>query len=304
MKKFRILSALLVLVTAIGFTSCDSESPTLGNNTGPGADPNAPSLVVATGLGNFEAEDITAVISNGAIVVTGSQTPGNGGNAITMTLNKTRLRLNREYNNVALSYVTPTKEYTSVNNSTGEVSGTIIITSLDVASKKMSGNFSFRGWDTDNLQGDPVVFYNGKFTNVPYTGTDTPEILPAVADADEFIKAKAGTAALTTFTNFNTDITSSQTLVLNGATDATQPVSIMLEFPLNVSQGEYPISQSSMVKATYTNDAGVVFTATEGTLIVESNDEGLMKATFNFIGENTEAGATIQITEGDINIEY
>lgn len=293
MKRIKVLSALFMLFTAIGFTSCGDDSPELdGSSNG-----NSNSYFKV----NFSEDLYTATtagaeVHNGMITITGTR--GQAGEAITMTLTGNTLGT---YTDVTMSYITGAEgtEYVNVNPETGEVSGTIKITGVNTSNRTISGKFSFRGWDAPGAE--PIAFYNGTFENIPYTGDALPEPLPEPVPGDEYYRAKIAGVA----TELNNVIDAQPLLDQYALVGSNGTKSIDIRVPANIVPGTYEITED-MENGIYamhldtTTENG--YGATAGTLVIVENGNGWIKGTFEFTGADIDDN-TIEITEGQFNIQ-
>ena len=306
MKKFNVLSALLVLFTALSLTSCSDDAATL-DPSGQGF--NSASLNVAFNNNLYTADNVTANVSGGTITITGSRGPT--GEAITMSLGQTQLTIDGIYNdNVSVSYLPgggSTTEYMGYNPETGESTGAIKITALDTISRTISGNFAFVGYSSTNPTAEPIPFYSGSFNNVPYTGNQLPAaiIIPPVtppAEGTEYLKAKVD-AELKEFTLLQA-IPLNQKVNISGTIVSPQQ-NIGLILDQAVEPGTYEMVDSPFDGAVGTYNVGTnMYTSTSGQITIISNADGWIKGTFHFSAVNgNDDTDVIEVTEGDFNIQ-
>jgi len=176
--------------------------------------------------------------------------------------------------------------------------GSITITNIDTAAKRISGTFSYTGyWSDDAAVGiPPKSFTNGVFTNLPYV-TDSPS-------GDIFLAKVNGT-----------DFNQNDLLVLTmgagadefigiGASNAADQ-EITVGIRSSVGPGTYAITGSS------TDDAQINFAlsssdfatgATSGSVTVQQKTATRIKGVFS--GTVVIDGTTYAITQGSFDVEY
>lgn len=310
MKRFRLFSAFLVLFSAISFTACDTEpvDPELvnnpqnpgPNNPGPG-DEDAVFKVDFSGQ-TYTATSTQAVIGNGLITIGGFR--GTNGESVAFVLDGTTTGT---YDEEALISYDPGNAseftYSNFNLSTGETSGSVIITTIDTENHTISGTFSFTGWWGDEDAGlAPIVFTNGVFENIPYTGN--PGTNPI--GEDEFVATVDGT-----FINYANDLIvavagagEEETLSLNAVHDTHK---IVLYLDTDTATGTYNLTSDMMVlpRAKYYDEAtDTDYNIDNGQIIITSNNGTNMVGTFSFAVKN-DAGETIHtVSGGGFDVNY
>lgn len=301
MKRVKILSVLLVLLSAFSFTSCDTEpvDPVLNENNGenPGENPG-------TGAGVFKADyngsthtaiQTQAILGDDLIQIVGVF--GANGEAIAIGVAASPQVGTYPMNDDILMAYNANADADSYFNMTNE--GYFEITSIDTANKKISGKFSFKGTGGDD--GASIMFTNGVFTNIPYTGGTgpvTPEdnVFHAVIDgvetdyADDVLGAYA-------------DVNGSEYVLITALGD----FKITIQADYEVDPGTYVFTgniQQGMPLATVNVD-GVEYNNIEGgSLTITYNDGEHITGSFNFTVKN-EAGETIHtVTNGVFDIYY
>jgi hypothetical protein len=299
MKKFRILSALLVLFSAISFTSCDTEpvDPVLNDNNGD----TGPAVFTVDFSGEtYTATSTIAVIDEGLIAISGLR--GTSGEAVSIAVAGTTAGT---YDNAIMSYSTGgTAEYDYVNfnpelEENPDNTGSVVITSINTANHTISGTFSFTAWYGDPDANLPTIaFTNGTFTNIPYTGggsNPNPE-------GDEYFKAKIDG----TQTNFGTIMTlSSGGHMTLGGTNMSTFSSIQLLVSEDITPGTYDIMNNpfSGPTAIYSSNGTESFSSTDGTLTIISVSGGWIKGTFSFTATDMDGENPVEVTNGEFNIE-
>lgn len=305
MRKINVLSAFLVLFTALSFTACDTEpvDPVLlengqnPNNPNNPNNPDAPAVFKVDYSGTTHtAVSTLATLGNGLIVIQGIM--GSNGEAVSIVIDGTTAGT---YNEAIMNYSPSNASeygYTNFNLSTGETSGTVTIVSIDTVNHTFTGNFSFTGWYDDEEAGLPTMqFTNGVFQNVPYVGNDNPlpgsDSFVATVDDEEFNYVNDLVVAL-----------GGEFISINANADTHD---LQLFIQADITTGTHVITNEidAIAKATYydaTTDTD--YDITEGTLNITSNDGTTLVGTFSFPVKN-ELGETIHIvTAGAFSVEY
>jgi Family of unknown function (DUF6252) len=166
MKKMKLLCSLLVLFTAIGFTSCDTEpvDPLLiGENPG---ETGPASFEVDFSGDTYQTETATAAIENGTITLTATRSDG------AMFIIVVPGTTAGTYNTPVITYKpSPTAAGIYTNISPSGISGTVHIATVNTTTHKITGTFSFTGYWSDTAANLPAIpFTNGLFENIAYTG--------------------------------------------------------------------------------------------------------------------------------------
>ncbi|WP_116788813.1 DUF6252 family protein [Flavobacterium psychrotrophum] len=165
MKRLKLLSSIMVLFMAIGFTSCDTEpvDPLL---VGQNPDDNTPaSFQVDFSNATYRATSTTAVVTNGVLTITATRDTGG---VFTITVPATR-----GAHTASVMTYTPSATIPGMytNTSTSNVSGTVNIASINTTTHKVTGTFNFTGyWYNPSANIPNLEFTNGIFTALPYTG--------------------------------------------------------------------------------------------------------------------------------------
>ncbi|KGO91902.1 DUF6252 family protein [Flavobacterium subsaxonicum] len=299
MKRTKLLSAFLVLFTAIGFISCDVEpiDPVL-------LDYEAPEVLPASFKVDFSGQTYTAttteaVIADGLIAIGGIR--GTNGETVgfsvvgTTTGTYSGANLIMSYEPSAISEYT----YNNFNPANEETSGTVTISSIDTVNHTISGTFSFTGWWGDAEANLPsVAFTNGVFTNLPYTTSAT----PTPGEDDEYFKATIdGTAKDYSIIS---GLTAGTTLNLTGTDAATMSfMNIMVD--TDITPGIYTMAESPFDGPTASYQVGEIgYFTTTGTITIISNENGFIKGTFSFNGADIDGINTIVVTAGSFNVGY
>ena len=302
MKKLKLLPVLFIILSAISFTSCDTEpiDPVLGDNLGQQPNqPGDPVFKVDFSGQTYIATSTLATVGNGLISIGGFK--GSNGEMLSIIVQGTN-EGTYDASKIMLTYSpnnTTEYGYTNSNLSTGEDSGTVVITEIDTQNKTISGTFSFTGWWSDSEQNLPsVAFSNGVFTDIPYTG--------GVATGEEFFKANVdGTANSYAGADLAVAVTDGNPsyVSINAYGENHR---LILSFPTTITAGTYQIESgaTAVVTARFRDADDVQYGVSEGTFTVTSNQNGWIKGTFTFPVKNT-AGETIHnVTAGDFNVEW
>lgn len=296
MKKFRLLSAFLVILSAISFTACSDEDPEMlenggGDLTGPG-----------TFRANFDerqyivnGEEVTAnVVGTSGVTITA--TDEETGESITLSFVGNKINDKEEdtgYSITAATYVGADGVYTNANPATGAKNGKVKLSAIDVANKTISGFFSFMCW---NAAGQSKSIFNGRFETIVYTGT-----LPA--PGVEYFRAKVNG----TLTEFS-DITAPNTngvRSLRGSIPANSIVQFLYATGVEPAVGVFPLAENPAdgIVGTYTAiGTATDYVSTSGSLRINEKIGGWVEGTFSFTGTASN-GQLIEITEGEFYIK-
>ena len=286
MKKISVLSSILVLFTAISFTSCESEpvDPVLNENINPEA-----VFHVEKDGELFTAVSTSATIINGGIAVGGVNAAGEAVGFVVTDVEE------GIYENAMQFYTTADQvEYINANPETVEVEGSVTITEINTQNHTISGTFHFKAWA--EVEGEPIEFTNGVFEDIPYTGDIDPTPV-----GDEYFKAKIE-GDLTNFSLINAVQLGEQIAIVG----ATAGESIDIRVPADIEPGTYEISEDfdNEIHATYMSLGEMNgYFGINGTVIITSVDDTAIEGTFEFVGEDLD-GNTIQITDGEFNVEF
>ena len=300
MKKNKLLALLLVISGGIGLTSCETEpvDPVLNNNNGNNQE--QASFEVDFNGDTFVATNSVAVMGNGTMSIGGFKT--STGQEFGIVIDGTAEGMYGE-EALLMSYTPDAgSEYTysNMNITEGLSSGEVVITEIDTENHTISGTFSFTGWWGDEEANVPSIeFTNGIFENIPYTGNNpipTEEYFLATLD-DEEIDYSNDLMVATADGGAGETIT----IHVEGADH-----SISLYLSADLTAGNYVFSDEIMadVSASFEVAEGIEYDITGGQLIITSNEDGWMEATFEFLVKD-DAGETIHtVTDGSFNVEW
>lgn len=303
MKKNTLLAVILVLFTALGFVSCDTEpvDPVLnpggenpgGENPG-GENPGAAgTFKVNFGGQTFVAESVVANYESGMITLTGAK---NSTESFIIAIDGTT---EGTYNNTTMSYfsgLNAQTAYANVNPETFSKNGTIVITEVDYENNTISGTFNFTGYSlAPNINPASIVFTSGIFENVPVTD------LPEPGTVNEMYMRGNVDGELINF-GLVEGLANPGVLVLSGHNIASQE-NLSVYLPENVTPGTYSLELFTEYYATYADLSGLTINSDSGTVTVISNANGWIKGTFSFSGEDFD-GNQHSVTNGEFNIQY
>jgi hypothetical protein len=296
MKNIKIIGSLLLLFTALTFTSCENEplDPELnlddfGNN-------NPTAVFKADFSGStWTATQSTAVISGNLIQIVGGKS---NGESFGFLINANAVGTYPANQNI-LAFTPAGSEfgYWSVNpDNETENTGSITITEINTTNKTISGTFSFKGYwsDIDQTSILPVQFTNGVFNNIPYVNqSETNDSFYAKVDGTEFVDVDILTAEIQI---------ESQDFISIAAQDANLNA-ITVSVRSNLSTGTYNITGNvgtDLVQAIYDfNDADNQ--AVSGSVTITSKTADRIKGTFSFV---TDGSPTYNVTQGSFDVAY
>ncbi|MCO6146538.1 DUF6252 family protein [Flavobacterium sp. NRK1] len=297
MKRFRFLSVLLMVFSAISFVACDTEpvDPVLTENIGENQPGDAVFKV------NFSDETHTAIqatakFEEGMLSIAGVM--GTNAEFVSITLDDYAVKT---YNEAFIGYYPGSSTaggYLNINPETGQNNGQVVITEVDTVNNTISGTFSFTGYYVDVEMNLPsIAFTNGVFENIPITGLpQNPGTNPV---NQKLFKAKVNGTAKTFGTIM--PISSAGTLSLTGTNVASQE-SISISVPESITAGTYDLEDFTDYYAAYLGGDSS-FSSESGTLTITSNTGGWIKGTFEFSGHDFDDNP-MTITEGEFSVQY
>jgi hypothetical protein len=184
-----------------------------------------------------------------------------------------------------------------------QAGGTVNITAIDAANKKISGNFSFkvfRAWDNT---GHTIT--EGTFTNLTYSTT----LIPSNS-TDTFRVKIAGTSWTPfTITGIKTTLPQFSTLAIT-ASDQTGQKSVGLIMPPTITAGAYTLDFFGMTHiGQYNPDSNPNNSqaSLSGTLTILEHNTGTkrIRGNFNFHAESIANPAiNSELTEGYFSVKY
>jgi Family of unknown function (DUF6252) len=303
----KLLSALLLFGTVLFFASCQEEI----------VDPNNTNTGAVTG--NFKAKiNGTQWVANsiagasrfsGLINLTGRSSDGK---LITITLTDSGVHnytLDDMSFNVAAytdsTLADPSAFTTNQGVNPGEAGGTVSITSIDTANKRMSGVFSFKVFrQADSLQ---RTMTEGSFTNISYATS-----LPPSNATDTFRVKIAGTMWVPpTIAGVKTPaIPPMPAQIMITGTTATATKSVGLFMPADITPGSYTLDFWGLQYIGQYNpdtDPNNSQASMSGTLTIISHNTTTkrIRGTFNFHAEALlNPLISTELTEGYFSITY
>lgn len=305
MKRVKIFSVLFVLLSAFCFTSCDTEpvDPVLNNGENPGENPNNPNnpgtaVFKADYNGSTHtAQQTVAVLGDDLIQIVGLF--GTNGESIAIVVGAAPEVGTYPMNDDILMAYNANAADDSYYNMTNE--GYFEITAIDTANKTISGKFSFKGSYGDTEPYPTIMFTNGVFTNIPYTGGTGP-----VTPEENAFSAKIDGVA----TDYADDVLGSyvgtgdqEYIIITALGD----YKITLQTNYDVTPGTYaftgdvtagmPIATFTVGDVDYTNIVGGNFTVT-------SNDGEHITGSFSFTVKNNDGETIHTVTNGVFDIYY
>lgn len=294
----------MVLVAAVGFSGCSKEK-SLDSTAGGG------SGIIRMKIDGQQwiAQKIAgATIMNGYISIMG----GSNDNKNLVIQIKTTATGTYQLDQVSdhgAVYVdnnepVPLSYATNAGQTTSDAGGTVVITKIDEAQKRVSGTFTFKM--LREIDGKSVMITEGVFENVPYTTelppTGTSGALTAKIDGVDWT-AHSVKGVVNPLNN-------SLTLI---ATDATGTKSINLIVPPSIQPGTYPLgdilteySGTYIVGPVSTPESYISVAGPNSSLTISEHSATTktIKGTFFFDGQKFGGSTTIKITSGSFTIKY
>jgi hypothetical protein len=302
MKKFKLLSVLLVMFSVLGLISCDSEpvDPVLNENINNPENPENPENPGNTGVFKVDfsgqtyiAESATAKYEMGMITIVGTKSSGG---SFSLSLDGVT---EGTYSNTTMGYypgINVQTAYINLNPQTFSKNGTIVITEVDYENNTVSGTFTFTGHSAiPGANPGSMVFTNGIFENVPVTD------LPEPGTVNEMYMRANVDGELFNF-GLAEGLANPGVLVLSGDNIASHE-NLSVYLPENVTPGTYSLEIFTDYYATYADLSGLTINSDSGTVTIISHADGWIKGTFSFSGEDFD-GNQHSVTNGEFNIHY
>ncbi len=304
--KLRFLAVFAILITAFNFTSCDNEpldSDIDTDNPGPGS--TTPVFKATFNGQTYSTPNVLAQVNADGISLVAIKSSGE---SFAFDISGTTIGTYQANANL-LAYVPFASSeygYWSIDPSS-EITdtGSITITSINTTNHTISGTFNFTGyWTdfTDDTPPAPIVFTNGVFTNIPYTG----EIEnPNPGDEDTFFAKVDGTDFVEDV--IDVAIVSSEgfpdRISIVGSKESGERIGLLIDQALPV--GTYPITgplSEDVVSGSYFNMG--LQTAQTGSVTITSKTATRIAGTFQFSSSNSDGTNTAEITAGTFDVEY
>ena len=295
MKKIFLIKFVFAAILVFGFQSCDNEpleGEFVGQNPNNGGDDGGmtgggdSSFTVDIDGQGFTGQTVQANVNEDGLAVnaiTGSQ-------AIAFQIfnpNVGSYNLANTDQAILLYDTDLTDEESDTYLAT---SGTINLTSVDNTNNVVSGTFNANLMEFFGATGD-VVFTNGIFENIPFSGMAPTDRATAMINGTSF------NASLFPVAN----IDNNYSVVF----DNDMGEQINLAFPGDVAPGTYPIAAMGNYSATYRlDDVNYSGSVDSGNIVITSNESGVVSGTFEFSAVNdTNPMDIVQITQGEFTID-
>ncbi|MGN6420349.1 MAG: DUF6252 family protein [Pseudobacter sp.] len=244
---------------------------------------------------------VSAVVTNDLVVITGVSQDD-----ITLviqleTATTGTFQLDQASTHVAtvldINEASPVAYTTNQGANSSIAGGTVNITSIENATKRISGNFSmkvYRATDDKTL-----MITEGFFENLTYT-TTTPN--PGGSNTLT-MKVDGGD-----FTGTSVDGNEALGMIVITAQDAGGIKGVTLGFPATITQGTYTLDNANFYTAFYQNATLVYGAGAGGSLTITQHDVAnrTVKGTFSFTGEDqsTPPGPDVAVTSGSFSVTY
>jgi hypothetical protein len=192
---------------------------------------------------------------------------------------------------------------TNQSSNPAQAGGTVNITAIDEANKKISGNFSFKVFRAFDNTGHTIT--EGSFSNLTYATT-----MPPASATDTFRVKIAGTSwTPASITGIKVTLPQFSSLSIN-ATDAVGSKSVGLTMPPDITPGTYTLDFFGMTyigQYNPDNDPNHSQGSTSGTLTILEHNTGTkrIRGNFNFRAESIANPAiNSMLTEGYFSVKY
>lgn len=243
---------------------------------------------------------VSAVVANGLVVITGVSQDD-----ITLVIqiestSAGPYQLDQASAHVAtvldINEATPVAYTTNQGANSSVAGGTVNITSIDDATKRISGNFTMKVYrSTDDKT---LMITEGFFENLTYTTT-----APNPGGSNTLTMKVDGAD----FTGTSVNANEAFGLIVITAADAGTK-GITLTFPNTVTAQTYVLDNANFYTAFYNNAALVYNAGAGGSLTITEHTPGTrtVKGTFFFTGEEqgTPPGPNVAITSGSFSVTY
>jgi hypothetical protein len=296
------INLFLVTLLAIFFIGCENEpvDPSLNSQVNNPNNNNPTSGVFkATFDGQiFQTSNVECVLQNGILLMEATRTPNNDSFSIIITNAAVGTFPAKDHGVIYEPAGSGGFGYWAANiNNPNEDLGSVVITSIDMVNKKISGTFNFKGYwsDTTIPNMTPKNFTNGSFTNIPFlTESVTNDVFTANLNGATFSNA--------TIAVLDTTIGGVDYISIGGARN-NDSITITVKESLGV--GNYTITGAStdQVQANYsiTNPAYNQY-ATIGLISITEKTATRIKGTFNFTTPNTPIPYIINSGNFDVEL--
>jgi hypothetical protein len=303
MKYFRFLIPVLFIIVTFTLNSCENEplDGVIVDNTNPDPGVSAGVFKVDFKGATWTSSLNEAVVSDGYIAIASANIKGErfgiyieGSTPGTYPANINVLA----YVPSALSQ----DGFLGVNeNNLNENTGSVTISSINTATKTISGTFNFKGYWSDDTVSTiaPIQFTNGVFKDIPYTtsvpnsGTDT---FYAKVDGVEFVEDNidfaevAGIGVPVYYSVVGSKLNN------NG--------SIGIKFLKSMDIGSYQVTSAFSDASVYCVFNDVLYNGESGSITITSKTATRISGTFSVVAKNFTTGLTKTISGGTFDVEY
>lgn len=174
--------------------------------------------------------------------------------------------------------------------------GTVNITKIDEATKRMSGNFTFKLYRS--IDDKSIMITEGVFENLPYTAdpptSGTGNAFKCKIDGTEWIAPQAGGAL------------NQGMIAIVGTENATKTMTISVSE--TIVPGDYALDNTNIFYMAIYLDGNKAYGAgAGGTLKITEHQNRTIKGTFQFTAEdqaNPPVNPNVAITEGSFSVTY
>ena len=174
--------------------------------------------------------------------------------------------------------------------------GTVNITKIDEATKRMSGNFTFKLYRS--IDDKSIMITEGVFENLPYTAdpptTGTSDALKCKIDGTEWTAPQAGAT-------LNTG------LILIVGSESNNSRTLTITVPETITPGDYVLDNTSFYLGIYTDGTKIYGAGAGGTLKITEHQNRTIKGSFQFTAEDQidpPVNPNVAITEGSFSATY
>lgn len=192
---------------------------------------------------------------------------------------------------------TPTPYSTNQGANSGVAGGVVNITKIDVATKRISGNFTFKVYRSSDDK--TLTITEGFFDNLPFTDgpppTGTGNSMTLKADGTDWTAATVA------------GVISGDELLIVGS-DQTGTRQLSLTVPKDIAKNTYVLDNTSFYYAVYQANAKIYEAGAAGSLTISEHNTATrtIKGTFQFTAEDkgSPPGPNIAITNGSFSVTY
>lgn len=290
MKKLRLLSVFLMLVSFVGLTGCSEEDTQLlngGQGTNGSVLFNVNYTVPGEAAKVFSATNVTADATSTTITINAENEDTGESLVMVFAGNK----INTVFKTTSLTYINEAGEsFSALSPLTNAQTGAVKLSVINTTDKTITGVFSFIGYEADaTTVEDGVPFYSGTFINVPYTGT-----LPT--PSTNFMKATIDGTPVE-FSTIETETTGTATTYKGTNTTPAYTLSLVFADNTDIAVGTFEIGEEVTAQVTIGTSP---YAGGTGSVIVTAIADNIISGTFTFTGESAEGN--IEITAGSFKM--